>query len=394
MQRRKLILSTIILCFYALKTIAQNKIDFAAADSNSYNLYLKAQWKDLLTYGNIAIEDGQDFSMLRLRMGYAALMNQNYSEALKQYDAVLLKDSYNQTALYYNWYCRTMLNQTELSTTLVKQFSNENLKASGVKKIMLTGVSVDNSYKITDVTTRENSIYNRISLQARLGWKFNIEQSVALYNQTINEPHLYYVQNNLSIKIPQKEYYAKASYNLNKHLQIIGAYHYLYTPFNNFIYQNHIGLAGIQYFGYKMNIQADFNLAKLSDTAVKQMNIQFKYLPKGNMNIYAISVVSISQRNNVSRTNFKEIAGLKIHKNAWLEGNVTLNKFSNYLENDALYVYNAIDANKLKAGITLYMLFGKHLNIQAGYVYEKRELYDHNYIYNQNSINGGLTWKF
>lgn len=394
MQRSKLIFYLIIILCCATNAKAQNKIDYAAADSNTANLYIKAQWKDLLEYGKLAITSGQDFTTLRLRMGYAALMTEDYGEALKQYDAVLSTDSYNQTALYYNWFCRNMLNQNSTSTSLSYKFSNDNLKLSGIKKYALTEISTDNSYKITDVTNRQNSIYNSISLHARLGWKINIEQSAAIYNQTINEPLLLYVENNQNIKIPQKEVYTKVNYSINHHLQLIGAYHYLNTPFNNYNYKNQIGFVGIQYYGYKTNIQADISTAKLSDTTVKQMNLQLKYYPKGNMNTYFMSVISFSERNKNYSTNFKEIAGVKIHKNMWLEGNVTFNKFSNYLENDALYVYNAIDPNKIKAGLTLYILSGKHLQIQAGYIYEKRELYNENFIYHQNSINGGLTWKF
>ena len=58
---------------------------------------------------------GQDFTLLRLRMGYAAFMQSDFSQAIIQYEQVLKNDSYNTTAHYYIWLCRTYLNQTALA---------------------------------------------------------------------------------------------------------------------------------------------------------------------------------------------------------------------------------------------------------------------------------------
>jgi hypothetical protein len=81
-------------------------------------------------------------------------------------------------------------------------------------------------------------------------------------------------------------------------------------------------------------------------------------------------------------------------KQAWLEGHATLGGFQNYFENDALYLYNAIDPTKWKAGAGVYVLLGKHLLLQAGFVFEQRVLFLTNNTFNQQSITGGLSWKF
>ncbi|WP_204268173.1 hypothetical protein, partial [Escherichia coli] len=66
-------------------------------NTKSYALYEKSAWKELLLYGKEAITAKQDFKLLRLRLGYAAFMLGNYSEALNQYQQVLKNDSYNTT---------------------------------------------------------------------------------------------------------------------------------------------------------------------------------------------------------------------------------------------------------------------------------------------------------
>jgi len=64
------------------------------------------------------------------------------------------------------------------------------------------------------------------------------------------------------------------------------------------------------------------------------------------------------------------------------------------VENDALYVYHAIDPNTMKAGVTSYILFGGKTTLQIGYTYEKRRLFNTTNEFQQHSITGGLSWKF
>ena len=396
MQINKLI--TIISFLLLANTIskAQQATTYTDAeiDVHSYQLYLNGSWDELLEYGKTAIEAKHDFILLRLRMGYAAVMKQNYCEALKHYDNILKKDKYNEIARYYTWYCRQYLNQTEFSVLNANYFSKEILKKEKIKKYALTSAGIESSYKMTDLTIRNNAFYNRIKLNARLGWKLNMSQSFVSFNQNINEPALTSVTDNNSININQKEYYNLLTYNLDQHWQIKGAYHFLYTPFNNFIYNNHIGMIGAKYHGNYINIQADAIAGTLIDTAVQQYDLHLEYYPTGNLNLYGSSTLSLQERNNLHAFNFKQVLGFKVYNKIWFEGNATLGNFSNRFENDALYVYNAIDKNIFKLGATIYYFPNKNLQLQVGILSEKRMIYNTNYIFNQNSINGGLTWKF
>jgi hypothetical protein len=77
----------------------------------------------------------------------------------------------------------------------------------------------------------------------------------------------------------------------------------------------------------------------------------------------------------------------------WLEANATFGRFSNYFENDALYLYNAIDANKFKTGATAYISLTPKISAQLGYTMEQRELFQTKQSFNQHSITGGLSCK-
>jgi hypothetical protein len=181
--------------------------------------------------------------------------------------------------------------------------------------------------------------------------------------------------------------------NLDKHWQLKVAYHFIHTPFNNLIYNNHLALLGVKYNGTYFNLQADGVVGRLTDSTLKQYNLQLGLYPLGNLNFYSFSTASIRQQGQ-SAFNFRQVLGAKLLKNIWLEGNITLGTFSNLLENDALYVYNAIDPNKFKGGVTSYITLLKNMVVQLGYTFEQRQLYKKTINYNQHSITGGISWKF
>jgi hypothetical protein len=371
---------------------AQQSNNYDEANTNSYNLYEKGSWKELLDLGNDYLRNGGiDFILLRLRMGYASFMLGNYSQAVNQYQAVLKKDSYNETAHYFLNLCRIYLNQPEQAGYHVKFLSKEAQEK--LKPTALTGIGLEYSFKATDLVPRGNGWYTRMDLKTRLTHNLNMQHGVALFNQTIGEPKLTAVTNNNQIAINQKEYYNKTTFNLSKNFQLVAAYHYLYTPFNNYIYNNHVGMLGVKYNSDFYSIQADAMVAKLTDSTGSQLNVQLMLFPTGNLNFYSMSTASFQNRNSKTAFNLKQVLGAKLLKGCWIEGNITLGKFSNFIENDALYVYNAIDANQLKAGITTYLTVGSKITIQAGYTFEQRELYKSAFLFNQHSITGGILCK-
>ena len=101
-----------------------------------------------------------------------------------------------------------------------------------------------------------------------------MQHAMAFFNQTINEPLLQFVKDNNNIQINQVEYYNKTTVNLNPQWQLKGAFHYLYTTFNNYTYNNVVGLLGVKYFGGYVDVQLDGIAAQLTDSSQQQFNLQ------------------------------------------------------------------------------------------------------------------------
>jgi hypothetical protein len=393
MYSRKLVFIVVMLLF-ANTMVAQQATSIEEADIISYDLYQKGEWKNLLAFGNTYVATAPDFLYLRLRMGYAAFMLNNFSKALQQYEYVIQKDATNETAHYYSWLCRKYLQQPALADIHTKYFSMELKEKEKWHTIGVTQISVEASYKATDLTQRGDGLYTRIDVGTRLGRNIHMQHAGAIFNQTIDEPLLPFVVNNNNIAINQKEYYNKTIFSINRKWQAIAAYHYLYTPFNNFEYNNHIGLLGVKYNHHYFALQADAILGTLTDTSFQQYNATLSVFPLGNINLYGFSTASYSIRNNKSTFNFKQVIGGKVLKFLWVEANATFGAFNNFLENDALYVYNAIDKNNYKAGATAYISVTPKIIMQVGYTYEQRQIFLTNNNFNQHSITGGITCKF
>ncbi len=383
----------IIILSICFQSQAQKGFSYDEVNTKSYNLYEKGDWTEVLNFGKEAIAEGQDFLSLRLRMGFAAFKLNNFSEAIKHYNQVLKSDSYNSIAHYYLWLCRKYLNQVELSTYQAKFLSKDVLEQEKLKSLAFTQVGFEVSYKQTDITSRDNTTYARIDIGNRFGWNLNMLQSVASYQQNLKEPLLNTVINPNNIQINQTEYYNRLTLNLNDKWQLKCAYHFVYTPFNNLIYNNHLGLVGVKYNDNYFDVQADIVFGTVTDASFKQYNLQLGLYPLGNLNFYSFSSVFIRD-NNQTGTNFKQVIGGKLFKNTWIEANATLGYFNNLVENDALYLYNAIDANKFKGGASLFYTISKNCVAQINYTFEEREFYKKTTLFNQHSITGGVTWKF
>ncbi len=394
MQYRKWIMPLLGSMLLSAAVSAQDSSAYEKALNQSYALYEKGEWKELIAYGKAYLRDHPDFILLRLRMGYAAFMTGNYSEALQNYDAVLRMDSYQESAHYYSWLCRRYLNQEAQSDAHLKYLSASTLQAEKIKSFAVTRAGTELSFKSTAQPGRGNGMYTRFDLHTRVSKGFRMQHSFALFNQTLAEPKLTAVTGNLNIPVNQKEYYNKTEINLSRHWQAIAAYHYLYTPFNNFIYHNQVLLMGLRYNGYSLALQADAAFGQMTDTSQQQVNLRVEWMPRGNMDLYCFSTLSIRSRNGQSGVNLKQVLGARLLSRLWLEANATLGSFSNLLENDALYVYNAIDPNRLKAGATAYITLGSRCTAQLGYTFENRSLFRTNQTFQQHSITGGITCQF
>ena len=386
--KRLLILFTCSMFFFY--SHAQVTDTLAGADAHSLSLFNAGQWKELLKYGKQTLAEGTDFPLLRMRTGYAAFMLGNYSQSLKQYKRVFDDDLTNSIALYYVYLNNIYLNNRTSAGYYAGKLSVETKASEKISTFKLSGIETEYSYKVPGDTMRKNAQYARLGINLQLNHKLELQQSAALYNQQISEPLLFAVADNRHIHVNQKEYYAKLIFAPTGNISLIGGFHYFYTPYNNFTYNNTIIFGGIKYTMPFVHFKAMANFGHITDSIYNQYDLAVSLFPMGNTKLYFITRAAYGDQLTIS-----QVAGFNPVKNIWLEGNITLGKFNNLLENDALYMYNDIDQKQIKTGGSIYALLSKKLILSVNYTFEQKLKYQSiNHYFYQHSINGGLTWKF
>lgn len=381
---------TLIICFlFFVKVEAQITETKDEVDWHSSNLYNAAQWKELITYGNEKISLGMDFSLLRMRVGYAAFIFENYSQSLKQYQHVLKSEPNNAMALYYVYLNNLYLNNITETRFYAAKLPSKTKEYEKISKLKIYSIEAEYSYKIPTGTFRENAQYTRLGLNTQLGYRFQLQQSVAMFKQFINEPNMIYVTNNQKIDLNLQEYYGKLIFAATGKVSVIGGFHYIKSPFNNYSYNNRVTFAGVKYTTPYIQFKTMANFGNITDKSYNQYDFTASVSPLGNKKLYTISRIAYGDQ-----FIFSQLAGYGITKKIWLEANVTLGKYNSYYENDALYVYNDIDQKEFKSGASIYANLSKNVMLSVNYTFEQKLRYKttNNYFY-QNSITGGLTWK-
>ncbi len=386
----------LIFLFVATVYSAQAQVDsLRSTDSVAAGLYNSGDWKQLIIFGHKTIGEGIDYPDLRLKIAYAYFITGNYKKALKEYTTVLHHDSYNATARYYAYFCERYLNN-DLEAVYNAAYIDKATLKGWQSPFGLESALVESGVKVNNDANRDNGSYTRAGISNRLGWKFQLDQSFTYFNQGI-----FKLDNNAPPDIDmgnlydrQKEYYAKLSFAAGQRLVIFGSYHYINTQFDNTAYNNNLGLLGLKYAGTYADIQADVDWGRLSSKQIRQYNAKLNWYPVGNFNIYTISAVSLKNLDGTNNLIYDQTIGFKFIKNTWLESAVTVGDLDDYLAEDGLYVYNAIDKTTFKASETAYYQLDNHAQLQLSYFYEKKSDTYQSLTYDQHSVTIGILWKF
>jgi len=371
------------LLLVAFITVARAQVHYQKADSISLSLFNLAEWQQLIDFGSESINNGEDFSLLRLRLGYASFVRQNYGAALNHYDKILQVDKKNQIAIYYSYLCNLYLNRIEDASYLASKLDTNIIEGEPVKPFKIISAGAEAGGKFTNIYERGNSFFSRAFLETRLNYKLNLATSFTYFNQPVRDDN-----------IEQPGYYARINYQPFRKLNFIGAYHYMRSNLRQRVYQNNAALLGLRYADSGSALQADFILSQIGEEKTRQYNLKFTRYISGNLDFYSttkVSVIDVLSNNNLV---LQQIFGVKPIRNLWVEGMVTLGNQYNYAEADALYIYNGFDKTKFKAGGNCYFLLKQHLLLGLNYTFERKSDNIFRFNYLQHSINGGITWNF
>lgn len=83
---------------------AQENSDWIKSDISTYRQYVNMQWDSLIAEGNQYIEKGVDYYYLRIRLGIACYVKQNYVGAIGHLNKALELNPGDQLTIEYLYY--------------------------------------------------------------------------------------------------------------------------------------------------------------------------------------------------------------------------------------------------------------------------------------------------
>jgi len=375
--------------FFTIPIFSQPNLNTAQVDSVTYNFYLIGNWNELIALGKNAMKEGIDFKYLQQRMGYAYFVKGNYFAAIRHYNNALFFDADDPVSHTYLYYSAVNINDEAMARYHFSKLDTENQAFLKVKKTRLVdAVDLEYNYKkVVDYPLRDNPTYKRIGLNSQLGYRFGLYQSFSNYNQ-ITE---------LTNQTIQNEYYVSGVYTLSSRTSLTAAYHYVGTQYNT--ESDSLKIPGNLWFGkltHSFN-RFDVSLSQSRFTNdyndVSQTGLQLGYLLPIKNKIYLKSSLYNITESDTSRLVFNQTIGALIARRFWLQGSVTLGNLNNFVDNNALYLYNSMDHTTFRTGASLFYYLGKHLTLFTNYSFDKKLIIDSQYIYKQHSITGGIIWK-
>ena len=449
MYPRSIMLGMLILGLFAFPAMAQKQKSLSQVETETYSYFQQKDWPLLIQEGKKALEEGIDYYYLRVRLGIANYETGNYHEASTHLEKAIKMNSgeeYLQEYLYYAylWAGRSAdakVVASGFSPAMKQKTKTESSKI--IEKIDLaynyTGlidkkVADDFTAPISPDLEGSQFIPNQhhyafVGLQLGLGPRLSIFQGFS----GLNASHLLYTQSEGEILLDRDyqsnlfQYYGAANILLAKGLSLMGGIHYININYsipelseagqgpnvtvreisqtdNDMVFfgslykrWNYVSLGATYYHGTLANARQD------------QQDFKLLFYPKGNLDLYTISVVSHQrQQTDTSPTTnrfvFEQQIGTKFNNNLWLEAYASFGEMENFLLNDGIVVFNRLDKITQRIGGRAIILPNPRWSITLDYTFFTNESEfktsgsDSEPInlqqYNLQSITGILSWRF
>ncbi len=384
-MRKLLLLNLIFICVANL--IAQPEL--TKTDSVTYSLYYQGKWDELINYGNEALKKNIEFKLLHQRIGYAWFMKGNYYAAMKHYEKAYNFDNNDETTNVYLYYSGMNTGNAAYARYFANNFSDETKKYFGLKSFKAFDV-IDAEYnrKLQDYPLRSGAEYYRAGINSQLNLRLSLYQMYANFKQDVEYG---------TVKLNQNEYYALLTYTATPKTYLSGGYHYINTFVKNEteqnVYPGNLFFGKIQQNIHRFDISLNASFYNNEFGNVFQTGTQFGIALPGKIYPYLKSSLFYMNDYGNKRIIFQQNAGAFVLKNIWAEASLTMGYLNNFTDANGMYFYNSYDPTTFRSGISIYAYLSKKIILLTNYTFNRKEVTETLFKYNQHSITGGLIWK-
>lgn len=442
MSRKRIILTASL--FIHLTLFSQENSSYREIDSLSYKALVDNDWKEGRKIAKLASKEEISFYYLFLRIGVLAFDNENYDEAVYNFEKANQmnpKDTLCQEYLYYSYLLGGQVDVAQRFASLQDKSFHEKvnyqvkvLESIQISSLTLLADNMDvNKGKV--ILSSGNSYVGSLLNGNVYGYSFGIQNKLGRKIRLINQFTAYstnsesvesFTFNNFKVSRPyqnkQYQYNLVASYLTDNNIYIGFGYaffktntDYSYTEYDTISYDwvtNDISTAySNNLFNVSISkklkyIQPRLELGYVDLYDVKQYQIEgdLTYFPLGNNKFYSQTSFAFLSRDESNQQVFTEKIGVKITDKIWIDVSGRFGDLFNYQNANGLVVYNSADRVKRDLGVFC-NFYLKKLDVSLGYSNQLRSgaYYNYNYLgevttsiynYNSNNIITAIKWKF
>ncbi len=447
MHRKQSILIWLTL-LVPLAACPQQPLNTNTTDEQTYTLYINQDWDGLIELGQEALAMGIDFYYLHVRIGIAWYEKKNYHKALGHFNKAHSINQDDPYLLEYLYYTNLFLLRRQEARLVARRMTPRQRRELGIRDDMwVESVEVSFQGNQAHDATDVNGFFESGSVNATDGSQFistghrfvglymvhPVSPKLSIYhgfahmrkehavfsrvnNQTFTNENTY---SNL------KQYYISGVTRITRSLMLITSFHAINIRYpvettitrgvNTMVVSSMESLtdfAGcLSLYAHIGNITlgGSIHAAGLNNKRQVQGDGTIAWYPLGNMNLYAVSVVSfqsesaLTENRNNRQVVFQRI-GLRVANPLWVEGYASLGEMQNFLRSDALVVYNSMNAINRQLGAKMIFQLTQHIHTSFSYTFAQHEslfipeapgMQPTNALpYNSHSLNAGLVWTF
>jgi len=430
-------LALALFIFFTVEIFAQDSLSYSYFDKETYDLYTKQEWNELIKVTKQAFEKGYDSYYFQMRIGIAYYEKKNYIKATKHFENAreyninpTLREYLYYSYLYSGYTYKAEYYSIFFTDTLKKKLKIKNNFINSID--VFYGSFINNSidelsnYKFHNTEKYVSSSIrykNKYSTTFGLGLGLNFNKHIKAYinYSYLNEPKIQitktnnypnsttyktstYLNNTQQNSFYFNFKYISNSFSLTTALNILKINDKFESPNINYgiIYEETNVSSTNIILGINMQQKVanfEFGLrgtySNLNDNRQLLTEIKAIYYPFGNKNLYLIastgyqniaekitSTTSSGRGQNKKTTSYSSIEnnnitkiklGFKAFKYLWIETQAYLGRINEYNETNSFIVYNDISPITSQYRINLISPINKHLSIFIKYLYNTRE---------------------
>ncbi|MCX6326967.1 MAG: hypothetical protein NT144_10030 [Bacteroidia bacterium] len=382
---------TALLLVFSVNLSAQS--DFKTLDQQTYNYYIKGDYKNLKNTADTMLSHGMDYYYLRMRLGILAYNKQLYSSILKNFTRAMefnSIDTISREYIYFSYLFSGRKADAYLYLESVPKYKKNNILKS-IGKPGLSSVYAGSSASGSDVTLyKTNNLYyeavkSSLSFNAGFESYFSARfKGTFAYTNYHKTGTVYSVSDTsgIGLNFTQHQLYAKLNGYIFPGWEFSGFGHVAFYPYVTTQTQTNIeylGGLGIAKNGWKIRTGANLSFSNFSNSNQIRGEGYLTYLPFANLNLYFTSGGMYQSDKYWGGTyQINQEIGFKISKSIWLESGIIKGNSFLYARNQGYMINNSFQIPETTIYSNIILLPDKKFSITISPYYCKNQIYSWN----------------